>query len=171
MNNINLIGYRGCGKTAVGLKLAEVLQRPFVDSDAVIVERIKVSIAEFVKNSGWELFRQLETEVLRDCCQQDKVVIATGGGVVLARENRSLLQKTGTSFWLQANLETTLERLVEDPQSSLSRPPLSSLDLSDEIFLGLNDREPFYREVADFLVPVDRKSVEEIVQQIIAITT
>ena len=171
MNNINLVGYRGCGKTAVGLKLAELLRRPFIDSDALIVERIKVTIAEFVQSSGWELFRQLETEVLKDCCQEDKIVLATGGGVVLARENRTLLKNSGTSVWLQATSETTLERLSEDPKSSHSRPPLSSLALNDEILIGLLEREPLYREVADFIIPVDRKSVEEIVQHIVTIAT
>ena len=169
MNNINLIGYRGCGKTAVGRKLAEVLQRPFVDSDAVIVERAAASIAEFVAKSGWERFRRLESEVLRDCCQKDGVVLATGGGVVLARENRRLLQKNGVTFWLQASPDTILERLESDPQSLVLRPPLSSFDLADEIQVGLKEREPLYRELADFMIPVDLKNVDEIVQQIVKI--
>lgn len=171
MNNLNLVGYRGCGKTAVGLKLAELLRRPFVDSDALIVERIKVSIAEFVKNSGWDLFRQLEAEILKDCCQENKVVLATGGGVVLARENRTLLKNSGITVWLQATSETTLKRLSEDPESSSSRPPLSSLNLKDEIIFGLKEREPLYREVADFIIPVESKSVEEIGQHIVTILT
>jgi len=171
MNNINLIGYRGSGKSSVGLELAEVLKRPFVDSDTVIVERAKVSIAELVANSGWELFRKLESEVLKGCCQQNKIVLATGGGVVLAPENRSLLQSSGTTFWLQASPESTLQRLVQDSKSSLSRPPLSSLALTDEIVLGLKEREPLYREVADFIVQVDCKSVDDIVAQIATILT
>ena len=167
MNNINLIGYRGCGKTAVGRKLAEVLQRPFVDSDAIIVERVAVSIAEFVAKSGWERFRRLEAEVIRDCCQQDEIVLATGGGAVLARENRRLLQKSGVTFWLQASPDTILERLDNDPQSSSLRPPLSSLSRVDEILTGLKEREPLYRDLADFMIPVDQCGVDEIVLQIV----
>ncbi len=167
MNNINLIGYRGSGKTAVGRKLAKVLRWPFIDSDEVIVDRIKCCIDEFVGEQGWDDFRWLESTVLEECCQQDKVVLATGGGVVLARENRSLLQENGTTVWLQANLETTLQRLENDPQTSSLRPPLSSLDLGEEIVLGLREREPLYREIADFIVQVDRKSVEDIVQEIV----
>ena len=169
MNNINLIGYRGCGKTAVGRNLAEVLQRPFVDSDVVIVERAKVSITEFVAKWGWERFRWLEAEVISDYCQQNEIVLATGGGAVLARENRRLLQKSGITFWLQASPETTLERLDSDPQSSILRPPLSTLDRADEIQTGLKEREPFYRELADYIVPVDQRNVNEIVQQIVKI--
>ena len=167
MNNINLVGYRGCGKTAVGRKLAEVLQRPFVDSDSVIVERAAVSIAELVAKSGWERFRRLEAEVIRDCCQKNEIVLATGGGVVLAPENRTLLQENGITLWLQASPETILGRLESDPQSSALRPPLSSLDLVDEIIAGLKEREPLYRELADFIISVDRQSVDEIVQQIV----
>lgn len=153
----------------VGRKLAEVLQRLFVDSDAVIVERVAVSIAEFVAKSGWERFRRLESEVLRDCCQKDGVVLATGGGVVLARENRRLLQKNGVTLWLQASPDTILERLESDPQSSVLRPPLSSFDLADEIQVGLKEREPLYRELADFMIPVDQQSANEIIQQIVKI--
>ncbi|MCK5540910.1 MAG: shikimate kinase, partial [Deltaproteobacteria bacterium] len=152
MNNINLVGYRGCGKTAVGRKLAEVLRRSFIDSDAVIIERAGLSIAEFVVEHGWERFRRLETEVLIDCCQKNGVVLATGGGVVLARENRSLLQKSGITLWLQASPETILGRLDNDPQSLALRPPLSSLDRVDEILAGLKEREPLYRELADFII-------------------
>ncbi len=169
MNNINLVGYRGCGKTAVGRKLAEVLQRPFVDSDIVIVERAVVSIAEFVAKFGWEYFRRLEAEVIRDCCQQDEIVLATGGGVVLACKNRRLLQKSGVNFWLQASSDTILERLDNDPQSLLLRPPLSTLDRADEIQVGLKEREPFYRDLADFMIPVDQCGVDGIVLQIVKI--
>ncbi len=169
MNNINLIGYRGSGKTAVGRKLAEVLRRSFVDSDAVIVERATVSIAEFVAKWGWKRFRRLEAEVVRDCCQQNEIVLATGGGAVLDRDNRRLLQKNGITFWLQASLETTLERLDGDPQNSALRPPLSSLNRADEISSGLKERETFYRELADFMIPVDQYSVDKIVQQIVKI--
>ena len=169
MNNINLVGYRGCGKTAVGRKLAEVLQRPFIDSDAVIIERAGLSIAEFVVERGWERFRRLETEVLIDCCQKNEVVLATGGGAVLARENRSFLQKSGITLWLQASPETILVRLDNDPQSSALRPSLSSLDRADEILAGLKEREVLYRELADFMIPVDRYGIDEIVSQIVKI--
>ena len=167
MNNINLVGYRGCGKSAVGRKLAEVLRRPFVDSDAVIVERVGLSIAEYVTESGWERFRLLESEVLGDCCQKDEVVLATGGGVVLVLENRFFLKKSGITIWLQASSETILERLNHDPQSPFLRPPLSSLSQADEILTGIKEREPLYRELADYVIVVDRQSVEEIVQQIV----
>ncbi|MCD6533323.1 MAG: shikimate kinase AroL [Deltaproteobacteria bacterium] len=167
MNNINLIGYRGCGKSAVGRKLAGVLRRSFVDSDAVIVERVGLSIAEYVAESGWERFRLLESEVLRDCCHKDEVVLATGGGVVLVRENRSLLKKSGITMWLQASSETIQKRLNHDPQSSSLRPPLSSLSQADEILTGLKEREPLYRELADFIIEVDEQSVNAIVQQIV----
>ena len=169
MNNINLIGYRGCGKSAVGRKLAEALRSPFVDSDAVFVEWSGFSIAEFVAKSGWESFRRLETDILIDCCQQNEIVLATGGGVVLAPENRSLLQKNGITLWLQASPETILTRLKNDPQSSSLRPPLSSLARADEIKIGLKEREPLYRDLADFMIPVDQYEVDEVVSRIVKI--
>ncbi|MCD6292321.1 MAG: shikimate kinase, partial [Deltaproteobacteria bacterium] len=71
--------------------------------------------------------------------------------------------------WLQASSEIIRERLDHDPQSQVSRPPLSSLGRVDEILIGLKEREPLYREVADFVISVDRQSRDEIVQRIINI--
>ena len=167
MQNINLIGYRCSGKSAVGRQLAKELKRYFVDADLVFVEREAMSVAEFVAKSGWDEFRRLESRILSDLCYRDKIVLATGGGVILESVNRRLLKESGINFWLQVEPETVLSRLENDPQSSSLRPPLSSLDLAAEISATIKEREPFYREVADYVMAVDKLSVAEIVAGIL----
>lgn len=167
MHNINLIGYRCSGKSSVGRKLAEVLQRPFLDADAAFIEHSSASIADFVARAGWDEFRQVESRLLRDLCSRENIVLATGGGVVLNPDNRRTLCSSGVNFWLQVNPETVLERLTADVVSVTQRPSLSLLSLEDEISSALKERKPFYREVADHSVAVDKLNVAEIVEQIL----
>ncbi len=165
--NINLIGYRCSGKSSVGRQLAKVLSRPFVDTDLIFVEQEGRSVAEFVAASGWPEFRQVESRILSDLCRKEGIVLATGGGVVLKSENRSLLNASGLNFWLQIEPETVFTRLAADFRSASQRPPLSSLSPADEISVGLKEREPFYREIADYIIPVDQLSIAEIVTRIL----
>jgi len=165
--NINLIGYRCSGKSSVGRQLAEVMSRPFVDADLIFVEQEGRSVAEFVAASGWPAFRQVESRILSDLCCKEEIVLATGGGVVLKSENRSFLKASGLNLWLQIKSETVLARWAADSRSAAQRPPLSFLTPADEISVGLKEREPFYREIADYIIPVDQLSIAEIVTRIL----
>jgi shikimate kinase len=167
MDNINLIGYRCSSKSSVGRQLAEVLQRPFVDADLVFVEQETRSVADFVAVSGWPEFRRLESSILSRLCRKQKIVLATGGGVVLESENRRHLKASGLNLWLQIEPETVLSRLTADAQSMSQRPPLSTLSPADEISATLKERESFYREIADYEISVDKLSVAEIVTRIL----
>lgn len=167
MPNINLIGYRCSGKSAVGRKLAAVLPLSFVDADAVFTKQTTMSITDFVEKFGWAEFRRIESRVLNDLCQQENIVLATGGGAVLSAQNRRILRVSGINFWLQVYPETVLARVVADTVSATQRPSLSSLSLADEIATGLKEREPFYREVADYAINADNLNVSEIVEQIL----
>ena len=170
MKNIHLIGYRCSGKSSVGRQLAEVLQRYFIDADAVFTERAALSITDFVTESGWSEFRRLESRILYDLSQRETIILATGGGVVLNHENRRILRASGVNFWLQVNPETVLDRLTADAaMTAVQRPALSSLSLKDEIESGLKEREPFYREVADHTITVDELTAAEIVERISAL--
>lgn len=168
MNNINLIGYRCSGKSSVGRQLAAALQLVFVDADAVFMEQTTISITEFVAKDGWHRFRQVESRILSDICQKENIVLATGGGVVLDLNNRRLLRESGLNFWLRIDQETILNRLQADSSSATQRPPLSLLNLADEISAGLREREPFYRELADHIIAVDKLSVAEVVAELLS---
>lgn len=94
--NVILIGMPGCGKSTIGSELAQELNRPFVDIDMIIEERIGMSICDFFKAEGEPAFRVLETEVLSEYSRKSGQIIATGGGVVKSAHNLPLLKQNGT---------------------------------------------------------------------------
>ena len=81
--NIVLIGYRCSGKTTVGKALASMLNMQFIDTDQAVEKSSGRSIDQIVMRSGWAQFRALEKEIISRAAAKDKLVIATGGGVVL----------------------------------------------------------------------------------------
>jgi len=165
--NIALIGFRATGKTAVGKILAQQLGRIFVDMDQYLTASAGREIACWVRLEGWESFRKAESELLETMNTRIGLVVATGGGVILAPENRRLLKDSFFSVWLEASAETIHSRIVSDPQSCSTRPPLSELPLQDEIRKLLSEREPFYRETADLGVNTEGKSVLGVVREIV----
>lgn len=145
-----LVGLRASGKTSLGRLVAERLGLPFVDTDELVVRKAGASIAEIVERDGWEAFRALETEVLREVAGAP-VVAATGGGVVLAEENRDLLRKGGPVFYLLATTLCVVERLTRDMDPE-NRPPLTELPLAEEMGRLREERDPLYMAVANFVL-------------------
>src|SRR6187402_855134 len=99
--NIFLIGMMGSGKSTVGRALAQRLDRPFVDTDKVLVERTGVPVATIFEIEGEDGFRRRESGVLAELAQGNGHVVATGGGAVLAAENRDLIRSGGTVVYLR----------------------------------------------------------------------
>ncbi|MBQ7836362.1 MAG: AAA family ATPase [Clostridia bacterium] len=98
--NIVLIGMPGCGKTTIGRRLAKILGREFVDTDAMIVERIGMPIPDFFASEGEEAFRKIETECASEACKKSGVVISTGGGIITQERNRDLLRQNGILIFI-----------------------------------------------------------------------
>lgn len=144
---IYLIGYRCCGKTTLGKKLAAFLNVPFSDTDEMIQQQANMSIAQIVDRHGWEIFRKMETRVLKKTLQMDSYVISTGGGIVLDRQNRQLMKANGICVWLTADVNIIVERLKTDEHSSALRPALTRLSLKEETARVLKARLPLYREI------------------------
>ena len=153
-SNIYLIGPRGCGKTSVGRVLAERLRRPFVDTDHLLVESVGMDIAQYVDQNGWDAFRDRETETLERAAAFDGMVVGCGGGIVLREGNRQMLGE-GFVFYLKIPAEELVRRLEKDPLEA-QRPTLTGKPLSQEVREILEQREPFYSEVAHaVLEPAD----------------
>ncbi len=161
--NIILCGMMGCGKTTVGVCLAKKMNREYVDTDAVIVERFG-SIADIFERYGEGYFRDLETEVVKELGCENDLVIATGGGLVLRQENVKLLKANGKIVFLQASVDTLVERLQTDTE----RPLLHKVEsLRARVQELLKDRARVYENVADFIVDVDEKNPEQIAREIV----
>jgi shikimate dehydrogenase len=94
----------GAGKTSLGLRIAEQLQRPFFDSDEILAQEQGCSPGDLILQYGEEAFRSLESEVIARLAKRQGVVIATGGGSILKQENRDALQQNGIVVWIQRDL-------------------------------------------------------------------
>lgn len=149
--NIYLIGPRASGKTTLGRRLAERLGRPFVDLDAVFVEKHGETIADLVGREGWDAFRLAEAAILAEMGKTSGQVVATGGGAVLLPENRDVLGR-GLVFYLQAQPERLAERLLADLNEE-QRPKLTDMGLREEITATLAEREPLYLSCAHACLP------------------
>jgi shikimate kinase len=156
--NLYLIGPRACGKTSLGRRLAQQLDRPFVDLDAVFLERQGETIADLVAREGWDAFRQVEAAILADVAATSGQVVATGGGAVLLPKNRQILAE-GLVFYLQAAPERLAERLLADVNEA-QRPKLTELGLKEEIMATLAEREPLYLACAHAVLP--ERSLDEL---------
>ena len=103
--NLVLIGMSGCGKSTLGKLAAEKLGKTFVDTDAEIIKRIGMSIADYFAAYGEDSFRKVESEVVQEISTQNNLVISTGGGVIKNPENIRWLKGNGTVIWIQRDPE------------------------------------------------------------------
>lgn len=166
--NIVLIGYRCCGKTSVGMNIAEKLGKKFVDTDDLIREKSGRSIDDMVSLYGWQHFRDIETEVIREVSSLKDQVIATGGGVIMNEENVFNLKKDGVLIWLYADVNIIKKRLKEDNTSGESRPSLTGDDPADEIVKVLEQREPIYESASDMKIDSSNMTISEMAELILA---
>lgn len=158
-----LIGYRGCGKTTVGKRLADRLWQTFVDLDDRIVQSAGKTIAEIFQQHGEPHFRDVETQCLRQVAALPDHVIALGGGTLMREENRQILKSAGHKIiYLRCDPEELLRRIQSDPASAANRPNLTSLGGGlDEIKQVLAQREPIYRQMMHAELDVTNLSPEE----------
>ena len=119
--NIVLAGFMGTGKTTVGQLVAAELGWPFVDADDVIVERAGMPVPEIFAQFGEPHFRQIEREVCRELAARERVVIATGGGMLVDPANRDCMMESGLVICLSAAPETLESRLAGDDNRPLLR--------------------------------------------------
>lgn len=158
--NIYLVGLMGAGKTTIGKALAKRLGWRFVDSDHEIEARTGVSIPTIFEIEGEEGFRRRETQVLRELTALPHIVMATGGGVVIAEENRQLLRDNGFVVYLDVSPAQLYERTRHDR----NRPLLQVADPLRRLQELLEVRGPYYREVADLVVDGNRCNATAVVQ-------
>ena len=115
MENVILIGFMGCGKSTVGLRLSYRLRRTIVDTDKEIEKEEKRTISDIFATDGEAYFRNLETDCLRKLNDSaGNQIISVGGGLPVREENRALLHELGQVFYLRAEGETIYERVKDD---------------------------------------------------------
>ncbi|MES0327949.1 MAG: shikimate kinase AroK [Gammaproteobacteria bacterium] len=163
-SSIFLIGPMGAGKTTIGRQLARRLNMDFYDSDRIIEERTGADIPLIFEKEGEAGFRQREAAVIDEFTQKSPILLATGGGVVLDKKNRQHLKSRGTVFYLSSDLKSLLERTHKDKNR-----PLLHAEESPEVILTrlIEQRDPLYRETADYIVDTSNDSLRHVIQVII----
>ena len=160
--NIFLVGMMGAGKTSVGRVLAKRMNKIFYDSDHVIEERTGVKIPVIFEIEGEPGFRHREAAVLDELTALDEVVLATGGGAVLAQENRDRLRARGTVVYLRASVKDLLNRTRHDK----NRPLLQTADPRARLDELYEMRDPLYREVAHITIDTGSQSLTALVNRL-----
>ena len=163
--NIFLIGPMGSGKSSVGKKLAKELGLRFFDSDAEVEQRTGVNISYIFEKEGENGFRTREKNIIAEFVQKKGLVLATGGGSVMDKENRQKLSKNGTVVYLKTSVDQQLKRA----KNTQTRPLLAH-ERPKEILEHLRTiREPLYEEIADVLVDTDGCQMNTVVTNVLNI--
>ena len=160
--NIILIGPMGSGKTSTGRMLAKEMGYAFADTDEEVTKRTGVSIAYIFDVEGEEGFRKRECLALKECLNDNNTILSTGGGIVLSKENRDLLQDRGTVVYLQTSIRSQVKRT----SSTNNRPLLQNKDTEETLEKLMLTRAPLYEEIADITIMTDNKSLQEMSKEI-----
>jgi len=161
---IFLVGMMGAGKTTIGRHLARLLNREFVDLDHELEARCGVRVSLIFDIEGEQGFRKRETAALDECSQRRGIVLATGGGAILAPANQRYLKERGVVVYLRATAEELFRRVARDR----SRPLLQTPDPQARIGELLAQREPIYNSLADLTLETGSAPAAQIVRVLVS---
>ena len=159
MTRIVLIGAPGSGKSTVGVALAAHLQRPFVDTDALIELKESKKVTDLFVENGEEYFRGVEFSALQEVLQEDSAVISLGGGAPISDRAQEVLQSSNSVIvFLDVSLATAAPRVGfnRDRPLLLGNPRAQWQALSEQ-------RRPIYEKLATQSIKVDDMTVDEII--------
>jgi shikimate kinase len=162
IRNLALAGFMGVGKSTVGRMVADQLGFEFLDTDECVERDSGCTIRQIFAEKGEPVFRELERRLVLNLATRERLVISTGGGLILNPDNLRDLQQHSLVVCLWASAETIYERV----RHMSHRPLLQSPDPLAKIRELLALREPSYRQ-ADVLLSVEKRSAREVAQHVI----
>lgn len=137
-----LVGLMGAGKSTVGRRLAQIMDRSFVDADDAIEDAAQRSIPEIFEEFGETYFRDGERRVIARLMGEKKGVIATGGGAFIDPQTRALILERGIAVWIDCDIDTLVERTSRRDH----RPLLKTGDPREILTRLLEERRPAYEQ-------------------------
>lgn len=160
---IVLIGFRGTGKTTLAQRAAHELGCSCLSTDALVEQAVGMSISNYVRQRGWEAFRQCECDVIHALNPEQPCILDCGGGVVENRHVMEKLQHIGTIAWVDANLADIGQRLANDT----TRPLLSRGDIQRDIEENYARRKPLYEQYAQVYINTSALALTACVEQLV----
>ena len=160
--NIVLFGFMASGKSTIAKILSEKLNMEFIEMDDLIEQETGITISTIFREKGEKYFRTMEREVVKGLASRDNIIISTGGGVVLNKDNLGDFKKNGVTISLMVSPETVLKRTADTNH----RPLLNVSDKLREITNLLETRKEYY-EQADYIIDTDKLTPEEVACKII----
>ena len=167
--HLYLTGFRGTGKSSVARSLAKQLGVTAIDLDEVVEQQAGISISKIFEQSGESGFRDLESSALAAVAQSPPAIVSLGGGAVLRAENQACVAKTGICIWLNADAKTIAARLNHDETTADRRPALTALEASEEIERLLDERRPIYEQTSQHRIETTDRSIDQVVDEILAL--
>ncbi|KOP70473.1 shikimate kinase [Lysinibacillus sp. FJAT-14745] len=161
MRKIYLVGFMGCGKSALGRRLSYLLKMPYYDMDHEIVRQQGMTIPQIFEKYGEARFREIETEFLKNF-RDEACIISTGGGVAVNAENRKIMRRSGLVFFLDATFEDIYIRIQHDP----NRPIVQS-STKEELEKLYHYRRKFYREAGHIQVLTEGRTIRQILEYLV----
>lgn len=159
---IILIGFMGSGKSTVAKEISQQLKLPILEMDEIAYQKTNTyNMHELFAKGGESLLRQTEISIAQEYALVKRVVISTGGGVVLTPTTMEHLKKSnGKVFFLNASFPTIADRLKSDT----SRPLYQNKIEAEALFCY---RQPLYLKYSDYVINVDKKTIQEIAREIL----
>lgn len=160
MKNIYLVGFMGSGKSTIGKMLAEKLNMRFVDIDKEVEKSQSLQIKDIFAKFGEKYFRDLEKSKLKEYIGKTGYVVSTGGGLGADRQMMELMKQNGKVVWINASLDTILERCKNDTDRPLLKLPFDDLS-------NLFEKRKEVYSLADIVINSDDSQPMQVVQNIV----
>ena len=161
--SIIFVGLMGAGKTAIGRKVAGLLDLSFIDSDHEIEEVSRTTIADLFELYGEAEFRALEQRVIARLLESGPRVLSTGGGAFMNEQTRAAIGSHGVSVWLKADIDVLMERVSKKQ----NRPLLRNQDPRGVMLKLMEQRYPVYA-LANVTVETRDERKEVIADEVVA---
>ena len=163
--HIFIIGMMCSGKSSLAPILSKKLDVPFIDLDRDLVSILGIDIKEMFNTLTEKKFRLLESTYFLEHVKKSQHIYATGGGLVLNKNNRLALSKYGITIFLDTPIDLIYQRLIKDEKKE--RPLFIKSPNKKNLNQIWNERKKYYTECADLVTNTENKSLDIIAQEII----